>query len=105
MQKSNQQINNEPDGNPESTPAVVAYRVGQLELTQKAGFDSLGKKLDDIVSGFVSEKELTEAKLQAVEEHKQIWDAIKEMKTNAKWWVGTIIAAAAVVIGFLSLRG
>lgn len=101
---------------PESTPAVVSYRVGQLETTQKEGFKTLNDKLDTIVQGFVTEKEMTEAKQNATEihaemvkqkdvEHAQLWAAIKEIKTNAKWWVGTIIATATVIIGFLSIRG
>lgn len=87
----------------ESTPAVVSYRVGQLELTQKEGFAALNDKLDNIVAGFVTEKEMTEAKLEAAEEHKRLWQAIRDIKASAKWWVGVILTAVGVSAAVVAL--
>jgi hypothetical protein len=56
----------------DNTPGIVAYRVGQLEQAIKAYTD----KFDDLIKGFVTEKELHDAKLQAAEEHKQLWDKV-----------------------------
>lgn len=104
MAKSNKQINKEAEvSDNDSSPAVVAYRVGQLEANQKERFDSLSQQLTKIVEGFVTEKEMVEAKLEASEEHKRIWKAIAEIKASAKWWVGVILTAVGVSAAVVAL--
>ena len=104
MAKSNKQINKEADvSDVESTPAVVAYRVAQLELTQKEGFKALNDKLDSYVIGFVTEKEYTEAKLESKAEHERLQNQIDEIKKSARWWVGVLIALITAVGGILAL--
>lgn len=77
----------------ESTPAVVAYRVGQLEQTQKEGFAALTDKLDKITDGFVTAKELTEARLDGEAEHKRLWKEINTIKSWASWAFRAIVVA------------
>lgn len=78
-----------PDDN---SPTVIAYRVGQLEKTVREGFENQTAQLKSIVTGFVTEKEFTESKLEATEEYKRIWKAIREVKDQARWWVSTLVA-------------
>ena len=104
MAKSNKQINKEAEvSDVESTPAVVAYRVAQLEITQKEGFAALNDKLDGYALGFVTEKEYQEAKKESTEEHKRIWEELKEIKASAKWWVGVILTAVGVATAIVSV--
>jgi hypothetical protein len=103
MTKTNKQINKESVvGDVESTPAVVSYRVGRLEATQREGFEIINKKLDGIVAGFVTEKEMSEAKLDGQKEHKLLWQAVEDIKKSARWWltfiVGLIGAAAGLIL-------
>jgi hypothetical protein len=98
MAKSITQINKEAGVNDtESTPAVVAYRVAQLENTQREGFRILTQKLDEYVAGFVSEKEYAEAKLEAKAEHERLRLAIENIKKSARWWLGIAIASATAI--------
>jgi O6-methylguanine-DNA--protein-cysteine methyltransferase len=104
MTKSNKQINKEANvSDNDSSPAVVAWRVGQLEANQEKRFDSLSQQLEKIVEGFVTEKEMTEAKLEGAEEHKRIWAAILEIKKDRRFWVTTFLSgvAGAGAVGLL----
>lgn len=104
MAKSVKQINKEATvSDTESTPAVVAYRVAQLEVTQKEGFKALNDKLDGYVMGFVNEKEYREAKLESKLEHERLQKQIDNITKNAKWWVGIVLAAVTAVGGILAV--
>lgn len=87
----------------ETTPAVIAYRVAQLETTQKEGFRALNDKLDSYVTGFVTEKEYQEAKLESKVEHERLQKQIDEITKNAKWWVGIILTAIATAVAIISV--
>lgn len=84
-------------------PAVLAYRLGSLEQTVKEGFQTQTDRFDELIKGFVTEKEMAEAKAEADEEHKRIWKEINAIKANAKWWFATTIAGAGVVVGIVGL--
>jgi hypothetical protein len=67
MVKSNNQINKEAGNGPgvEDTPAVLAYRMGQVEIAVKEssktvieGFKEHDKKLTDLTSNFATKEEL-----------------------------------------------
>ena len=104
MAKTNKQINKEADvTDTESTPAVIAYRVAQLELTQKEGFKALNEKLDGYVVGFVTEKEFQEAKQESKAEHERLQKEIDEIKKSAKWWVGVLLTAVGVAATLVAL--
>lgn len=81
----------------DDSPSVVAYRVGRLEQAVKDGFESQTAQLRNIVEGFVTEKELTEAKQESDLEHKRLWGAIEDIRKASRWWVGTILTAVAGV--------
>ena len=88
----------------ETTPAVVAYRVAQLEITQKEGFQALNDKLDGYVAGFVTEKEYQEAKQESKAEHERLQKEIDEIKKSAKWWVGvllTVVTASTAIVALV----
>lgn len=72
---------------------LITFRFDQTDKN----IQDLNDKLDNIVSGFVTEKELLEVRTQATEEHKAIWQAINSMKSNAKWAIGTIILAISAL--------
>ena len=86
MSKSNIQINRE-DANRDNTPdspAVIAYRLGQVENAVKEGFSSHNEKLDAIVNNFAtkSESRALDARLTSLE-------------SDRKWIVRLIIGAVS----------
>ena len=85
---------------PKDQPAVLAYRVGEVERAVREGFVGQSKKLDEMVKGFVTEKEWNDFKETINEEHGQLWGAIKGIKSTARWLLGTVIAAV-VALGTL----
>jgi lipid A disaccharide synthetase len=56
----------------DDSPGVVAYRVGRLEVAVREGFLTQAEQLRNIVDGFVTEKELTEAKAAGDEIHQRL---------------------------------
>jgi len=66
MAKTNKQINKEYEraNDEESSPAVVAYRIGQLEQTVKEGFEAHNLKLDKLVSNFADKSDVLELNRQ-----------------------------------------
>jgi hypothetical protein len=58
MAKTNKQINKEADvSDSDSSPAVVAYRVGRLEETITNGFKEHNEKLDKLANNFITKEE------------------------------------------------
>lgn len=107
MAKSNQQINKEAGmTDVDSTPAVVAYRVGQLEQTirdanqaHEARSKETNDKLDRLVDNFVARTDFQghETRLASLE-------------SDRKWIVRLVVGAvvfsllALVGIGFTTFR-
>ena len=50
-----------------------------------------------------TKQELQTAQKEAEEEHKKIWLAINEIKTSAKWWVGTVVAVCGVIAATIAV--
>lgn len=93
--------------NPDETPGVIAYRVGQLEKTQAEGFAALNAKLDVIASNFVTKGEMVAAQTAADKEHEVIYGRIAENEKdindlNRKRWVqNTLSAILGAVLAIL----
>lgn len=104
MAKTNKQINKEAEvSDVGSTPAVIAYRVAQLEMTQKEGFQELKDKLDSYVAGFVTEKEYQEAKSESRAEHLRLQKQIDDISKTAKWLVGIFLTVVGLAITVVAL--
>jgi hypothetical protein len=84
---------------PKDQPSVMAYRLGALEdavRTQTSRFDEL-------VKGFITEKEFSEAKQSAEEEHARIWASINSMKSSVRWYIGTAIALSLAIATWVTI--
>lgn len=94
MAKSNKQINKEDemrDNSPDS-PAVIAYRLGQVEGAVKDGFKAHNDKLDSIINNFAPKEAL--ATLSA---------RVDSLESDRKWIVRLVVGA--VVFAVLALIG
>lgn len=90
MAKTLSQINKE-DTSPDS-PAVIAYRLGQVETAVKEGFQAHNTKLDALVSNFA-----TKADIQALSHR------VGSLESDRKWLVRLVLGA--VVFSVLALVG
>ena len=94
MAKSNKQINQDDrlaDNSPDS-PAVVAYRLSQVEVAVKDGFEAHNEKLDKIVNNFATN-----------ERHNALDVRVQSLESDRKWLVRLVIAT--VVLSVLALIG
>lgn len=76
----------------EDTPAVLAYRMGQVEIAVKEGFLSHEKKLDALTSNFASKEEII---------------AVQARLDNMRWYframILAILTALATAVGALMI--
>lgn len=104
-----------------NAPNILAYRVGQLEKKQEAGFTRLEEKIDKYADGFVTQAQMIVAQQRADEAHERISKDIKTARDEFKvadknqslriqgledwntWAVRTVIGF--VVIGVLTAAG
>lgn len=84
----------------ESNPAVVAYRVGQLEEKQEKGFKDLGDKIDKYLESFVTVKDFDEYKTQAEKDNAERDTKIQKLE-DFKDKIITRIAGGAVTMFIL----
>lgn len=86
----------------QDSPAVLAYRVGQLEKTTAAGLKDVKDELIGLRNHFVSKADLKAAQDLADEKHKQQDKAIKALEDWNLWAqrlvIGTVITAVLVLI-------
>ena len=94
MTKSNIQINRE-DANRDNTPdspAVIAYRLGQVESAVKEGFITHNEKLDAIINNFATKSEVLVLDKRIV-----------SLESDRKWLVrlviGTVCTSLLALIG------
>ena|SRR5690242_15133811 len=87
----------------DDSPSVLPYRVGRLEVAVEKGFAQQEKQLRDIVAGFVTQRDLAEAKQEAREEHNRIWGAINGIKRFGAWSVGVLLSALLVIAAFIGI--
>lgn len=90
MTKTLTQINKE-DSSPDS-PAVIAYRLGQVESAVKEGFESHNTKLDNLVSNFATKGEI-----------QSISHRLASLEGDRKWIVRLVVGA--IVFALLALIG
>ena len=83
--KSNKQINKEAEvSDSDSSPAVVAYRVGSLEDVVKAGFREHNEKLDKLIGNFATKEELS---------------IVTRRLDNYQWYFRALITAVLLSLG------
>lgn len=73
---------------------LINYRFDQNDLQ----FEKLNKKLDDMTTNFVTQAYVAKLKADADEKHQNLQKQLDDIRSSAKWWVGTIIAAAGIVV-------
>lgn len=81
------------------SPAVLAYRVGTLEISVKEGLKELGGKLDSLTATFATQQAHNELKARV---------AKLETRNNVKntlLWVGLVASAIINIIGAAHLFG
>ena len=87
------------------TPETIAYRLTQVENAVK----ELTKKIDGVISGFVTHKDIEVAKEQAKLEHDAIYEKIADVERDvlgikSKNWIYNILSAIfGSVLTFLVL--
>ena len=85
MSKTTTQINKEAHNSDVDSPAVIAYRLGQVEAAVRDGFKAHDAKLDGLTSNFISKEEFT-----------TVTDRIKVLETSkGRDWVWKTLSAAA----------
>ena len=89
----------------DDAPNIVAYRVSQLEKAVNTGFEKQAERLDAMVQGFVTEKEMTDAKQEGKLEHDRLWSEINKIKGWGTWVARTISALLiAAVLALLTSK-
>lgn len=87
------------------TPETIAYRLTQVENAVK----ELTKKIDGVISGFATHKDIEVAKQQAKLEHDAIYEKIGDVETDVNslksrnWVRNTLSAILGSVLTFLLL--
>jgi len=87
------------------TPETIAYRLTQVENAVK----ELTSKIDGVISGFATYKDIEAAKQQAKLEHNAIYEKIGDVETDVSYlksrnWVhNTLSAILGSVFTFLLL--
>jgi len=87
------------------TPETIAYRLTQVENAVK----ELTSKIDGVISGFATNKDIEAAKQQAKLEHNAIYEKIGDVETDVSYlksrnWVhNTLSAILGSVFTFLLL--
>jgi len=86
-------------------PETIAYRLTQVENAVK----ELTKKIDGVISGFATHKDIEVAKQQAKLEHDAIYEKIGDVETDVNslksrnWVHNTLSAILGSVLTFLLL--
>ena len=92
----------------EDSPAVLAYRVGELEKASRQGFKDLGDKLELMSHNFATHKDIEVAKEQAKMEHDAIYAELEDIKDDVsnlkkKTWIqNTLSAVFGAVLALLT---
>jgi hypothetical protein len=92
----------------EDSPAVLAYRVGELEKASREGFKVLGEKLEHMSGNFATHKDIEVAKNQAKMEHEAIYVELEDIKEDIKtlkkktWIQNTLSAVFGAILALLT---
>lgn len=108
MSDSNRSIVNVNPQTGEDSPAVLAYRVGRLEIASREGFKALGDKLEVMSLNFATHKDIETAKAQAKLEHEAIYAELEDIKDDInslkkKTWIqNTLSAILGAILAMLT---
>ena len=108
MSDSNRSIVNANPQTGEDSPAVLAYRVGELEKASREGFKDISIKLELMAGNFATHKDIEAAKNQAKMEHEAIYNELEDVKRdisalrNRTWVHNTLSAILGVVLALLT---
>lgn len=92
----------------EDNPAVLAYRVGELEKASREGFKIIGEKLEQMSMNYATHKDVGVAKQQAKMEHEAIYSEIEDIKEDVKslrkktWIQNTLSAILGAILAMLT---
>lgn len=84
-------------------PETIAYRLAQVESAVK----ELTKKIDGVISGFATHKDIEVAKEQAKLEHNAIYEKIDDVEKDVSamksrnWLSNTMSAVFGSILTFL----
>lgn len=108
MSDSNRSIVNVNPQTGEDSPAVLAYRVGELEKASREGFKQISIKLELMAGNFATHKDIEVAKNQAKMEHETIYVELEDIKEDIKtlkkktWIQNTLSAVFGAVLALLT---
>lgn len=103
----NNSIVNVNPGQGEDSPAVLAYRVGELEKASRAGFKDLSDKLELMSHSFATHKDIDALKLQSKMEHDSIYEDVGRLRSelssvkNRTWVQNTMSAIFGAILALL----
>jgi hypothetical protein len=92
----------------EDSPAVLAYRVGELEKASREGFKQVTEKLENMSHNFATHKDIEVAKEQAKMEHDAIYAELEDIKDDVQnlkkrtWVQNTLSAIFGAVLALLT---
>lgn len=91
----------------DSSPAVIAYRVGQLETAQAKGFESIGDKIDNFISSFVTTKTFDDFLIDDGKEKTALSERLKKLEDFKDKIISRIalIAVSMFVVMGLAVYG
>ena len=104
--KNNNPVANQQRG--EDSPAVLAYRVGELEKASRESFKIIGEKLEQMSINYATHKDIESAKNQAKMEHEAIYAELEDVKVDVlslkkKTWIqNTLSAIFGAVLALLT---
>ena len=108
MSDSNRSIVNVNPQTGEDSPAVLAYRVGELEKASREGFKQISIKLELMAGNFATHKDIEVAKQQAKMEHEAIYNELEDVKRDVhglqkKTWIqNTLSAILGAILAMLT---
>lgn len=108
MSKTNNQpiVNVNPQSG-EDNPAVLAYRVGELEKASREGFKQVTEKLEIMSHNFATHKDIEVAKEHARMEHQAIYADIADIRDDVHslkkktWLQNTLSAVFGAIMALL----
>lgn len=101
------EINTDQQIGGEDNPIVLAYRVGQLERSNREGFKNLSDKLDVMSCTYATHKDIDVVRAQAKLEHQALSVEIKDVKEDVeiiksqKWVQNTLSGVLGAVLALL----
>lgn len=97
----------------ENSPAVLAYRVGQLEKAVTGGMGELKDEIKNLTTSFTPQSRTEELRQEGDKTHREIQKQLNDHKadtdkrfsnmwSNFKWAVGTILGIATLAVAYMA---